>query len=743
MVPGIRKRSLLAGLLIVSSCHHTTCSDHLTLTAVVGGPSLEDEGSLEKAALHDAENGRFMESVASAVRSSILDRNFPEKTANGGLRQSNNFERKRRKTQQRRHGQQNNDLGRDLIVGGSVAPPGRFPYVVSLQLEKVLDSAESGGAKVSDLHTCGGTLIAMDVVLTAGHCGYEELPSSQVTNAQGSVNAEGHVNFGEMPQQIFYGADVGAYNLTSNDGGGYTVDNMLFEKLVLHPEYTGFHGKGNNRMSLQHDVMLVKLYGASDQPLVRLHNPNLEDWAHHDPTIGEDLVVTGWGDTDPASGDTSLASALHAATVSYVSNDDCEDSKGYSSIQSSVTKSEDYFEYEGTISDDMMCALGESQQDACQGDSGGGLIRLGDDFNGNEDVQVGIVSWGLQCGDEDFPGVYARVGEHYDWIAQNVCELSDSPPSYFNCPAKPYPPGSPYDPVVELTITIRFDDYRSETAWLIESIPDFRNIVFRPFDTYKSKTSVDENNSISESVRVHSGRFYMLSLLDEFADGFCCTVGEGFFRVDSATEEYPIVETTPGILWSPHALRRAFYVSRPNNAVPPNYVTIVVSLGVGSDPGKFLLVALENVHFEALMLYEIRPFVIMNDSRAGTGTAVYTRMFQVPVFGVDFNRQRYNVMVYDDNEGEASKANFEVYLGDARSDNLILAQSGSYGEKNNISRSFVLFKKQKETPAADSPTLITPLGSDIKNMAPLNSDGNIIHSLVCLMVVVSFVSFIG
>ena len=130
---------------------------------------------------------------------------------------------------------------------------------------------------------------------------------------------------------------------------------------------------------------------------------------------------------------------------------------------------------------------------------------------------MGIVSWGLQCGDEDFPGVYSRVGTHFDWIRDQVCELSDSPPSYFNCPAKPYPPGSPYDPIVDLTVTLRFDDYRSETAWLLESIPDFRNVVFRPFGTYKDKSSVDENNAMSEIVTVHSNRWYMLSILDEFA----------------------------------------------------------------------------------------------------------------------------------------------------------------------------------------------------------------------------------
>jgi len=724
MTPDIRKRSF-AGLLVASFCHTTTiCSDHPS-SVVVESSTHEKEGILKDTARNDSKNRQSLESVAFAVRLST-------EAANDYARQDhasrNYFEHRPRKANRREksQGQQNQ---RGMIVGGMDASPGRFPYVVSLQLEKVLDeapSAESDGAEVSDVHTCGGTLIAMDVVLTAGHCGYEELPSSQTTSAQGSVNVDGHVNFGEMPTQIFYGADVGAYNLSNNDGGGYTVENMLFEKLLLHPDYTGFHGKGNNRMSLQHDVMLVKLYGASDQPLVRLHNPSLDDYAHRDPGVGEDLVVVGWGDTDPDSGEesTNLASVLQAATVSYVPNDVCEESKGYSSILSSATKFEDYFEYDGTISDDMMCARGRwdslqgaqagSIGDACQGDSGGGLIRLGDDLNGGEDVQMGIVSWGLQCGDEDFPGVYARVGEHYDWIAKSVCELSDSPPSYLKCPTKPYPPGSPYDPVVDLTITIRFDDYRSETGWLLESIPDMRNIIFRSFGYYKSETTVDDYNSMSETVPVHSGRFYMLSLLDEFADGFCCQVGEGYFRVESAIDEYPIVETTPGILWSPHALRRAFYVSPPDEANPPSYVTIVVKLGEEADPGKFLLVALENVMYEALMLYEIRPFVTVSDSRSGVGTVVYSRTFQVPVLGTEFNRQRYNVMVYDDNE--VSQASFEVYRGYPDPENLILAQDGSYGDKNNISRSFVMFKKQGIKPRTDLPDLIEP--------DPSESDGD-------------------
>ena len=587
---------------------------------------------------------------------------------------------------------------RSLIIGGETAPPGRFPYIVSLQSERVLEASDTNESneQIVDTPVCGGTLIAKDVVLTAAHCGY-------ATDA-----ASGGVNFGETPRQIFEGADVGAYDLTNNYGGeGYTVDNMLFERLILHPAFTGMGRSttmnggsiNDSGTALQHDVMVVKLYGSSDNPTVRIHNPDVD----RGPIDSESMVVVGFGDTDPIPGESNsqMSSILKAANVRYVTNDVCELSSGYSNIHNSASASnlEDYFEYDGTITGDMMCALGEENQDACQGDSGGGLFRLGSDFE--SDLQLGIVSWGLQCGDEDFPGVYARVGEHFEWIRDTVCEISDDPPGYFGCPIKPLPPGNPEDPIVNIVVSFRLDDYRAESGWVLESMPDFRNIRYRPFGTYKSKNTVDYYNSFSEPISVQSGRFYMLSVLDEFADGFCCSVGEGYFKIEYADRNgmsngVPIVDTTPGILWTPHALRRAFYVSPPGVTNPPNYVSVVVTLGMGADPGKLLLVALENMEYEALMLYEIRPFIGVNfdSSRvSSTGTVIYTKTFKVPVFGAAFNRQRYNIMVVDDNDDSLPKTSFEVYLGAIRPKNLIMRQTGDYGEGNNdASRSFVLFK---------------------------------------------------
>ena len=126
------------------------------------------------------------------------------------------------------------------------------------------------------------------------------------------------------------------------------------------------------------------------------------------------------------------------------------------------------------------------------------------------------------------------------------------------------------------------------------------------------------------------------------------------------------------------------------------------------------------------MLYEIRPFMVVNDARGSAGTMVmrYSRIFKAPVFGVDFGSQRYNVYLYDDNEEVAS---FEIYLGDANPTNLILAQSGNYGdEENNISRSFVLFEELKDNSSPDFTT------GDMTNEAASSSHGGMYLLVVAM-----------
>ena len=65
-------------------------------------------------------------------------------------------------------------------------------------------------------------------------------------------------------------------------------------------------------------------------------------------------------------------------------------------------------------------------QDACAGDSGSPLVIPGD--SAQEDVLVGIVSFGRGCGRPNFPGVYTRLSAFSDYVWGNICAYSSIVP---------------------------------------------------------------------------------------------------------------------------------------------------------------------------------------------------------------------------------------------------------------------------------------------------------------------------
>ena len=95
-----------------------------------------------------------------------------------------------------------------------------------------------------------------------------------------------------------------------------------------------------------------------------------------------------------------IAEKLRKVTVPHVTTEVC---------------SSDYASSGYTITEGMICA-GEAGKDSCQGDSGGPYV-CNDDGNA---VIAGVVSWGIDCADPNYPGVYARVTTVLSWIQSNM-----------------------------------------------------------------------------------------------------------------------------------------------------------------------------------------------------------------------------------------------------------------------------------------------------------------------------------
>ncbi|NGO70991.1 serine protease [Streptomyces sp. SB3404] len=101
---------------------------------------------------------------------------------------------------------------------------------------------------------------------------------------------------------------------------------------------------------------------------------------------GTAATVYGWGDVD---GTGRHATSLRSARVKMIKDSSCARLYPGSADGTFDARS-------------MVCAgLARGGRDACQGDSGGPLVARG--------RLVGLVSWGVGCGERGHPGVYTRI----------------------------------------------------------------------------------------------------------------------------------------------------------------------------------------------------------------------------------------------------------------------------------------------------------------------------------------------
>jgi len=249
---------------------------------------------------------------------------------------------------------------------GNEAQFGEFPWMTAILRTEYI------GDKEVNLYVCGGSLIADNVVLTAAHC------------VAGKDTAKLRIRAGEWD--------------TQNDYELYAHEDREVIEYLVHPEY--------NQLNLHNDFALVFL----KTPFTL--QPHIDTICLPGPQQlpeGTTCFATGWG-KDKFGKEGVYQNVLKRIALPTVSKNNCQD-------RLRSTRLGKHFKLDHSF----MCAGGIPGQDTCTGDGGSPLVCQ---LPGDGYIQVGIVAWGIGCGENGIPGVYADVTQVGNWIEDEIINRS-------------------------------------------------------------------------------------------------------------------------------------------------------------------------------------------------------------------------------------------------------------------------------------------------------------------------------
>ncbi|XP_037732176.1 chymotrypsin-2-like [Drosophila subpulchrella] len=239
-------------------------------------------------------------------------------------------------------------LGR--VVNGTDSSVEKYPYVISMR-----------GSTGS--HSCGGSIISKQFVMTAAHC------------TAGRKASDLSVQYG----------------VTTISASGPNVVGV--KKIIQHADYNPYNNYAN-------DISLLMVEEPFEFDGVTVAPVQLPDLAYATPQTdaGGEGVLVGWGLNETGG---YIQNTLQEVGLKIYSDEECT------------------ARHEGSTDPRYHICGGvdEGGKGQCSGDSGGPLI-----YNGQ---QVGIVSWSIKpCTVAPYPGVYCKVSQYVDWIRSSQIILA-------------------------------------------------------------------------------------------------------------------------------------------------------------------------------------------------------------------------------------------------------------------------------------------------------------------------------
>jgi hypothetical protein len=145
------------------------------------------------------------------------------------------------------------------------------------------------------------------------------------------------------------------------------------------------------------------------------------------------------------------------------------------------------------------------------------------------DVQVGVVSWGIGCAEADHAGLASRVSAVTTWIDSEICRLSAMPPESCNeASTTSYNNRLPEEGKGEfqLLITVKHDNAPAETAWSFTHRESMTLLYFQPFESVPQPYT--DVSHVFHDLKAGS---YVFAISDTKMDGICCQFGKGSIAI--------------------------------------------------------------------------------------------------------------------------------------------------------------------------------------------------------------------